>query len=351
MSLIRAAAVLGVVCASAAAQLGPIEPPVGPVGDTGPDLGEVEPRTPIGDDTTPGGGNFLFIIDEPGSYYLTANVTTATNGVSGIQILADNVTIDLMGFTLRSTAASPGPGITYSFERLACTVRNGTIEGWFDGIRGAGANQCRFERLILRQNLQDGMTVGDDCFVVDCLAYENGAFGFDLDSNGVIRGCTSADNGSAGYFLAANGGVTDCAANQNVGDGFDLSTGGMVSNCRSSVNGGDGIDVGSDSLVTGCLSEDNTGAGVRALSDGLIERCMVTSNDGGGIIGGTDATVDMNTVTDNSVIGFRCPGGLIIRNRLSGNTSPIDTTDTVFGSIIVSGGLVDTQSTYANILY
>src|SRR5262249_9961969 len=58
---------------------GPPDPPVGPIASTGKTLAQVEPRTPISAATTPGNGGTIYRITQPGSYYLTDNVT----GVSG----------------------------------------------------------------------------------------------------------------------------------------------------------------------------------------------------------------------------------------------------------------------------
>ncbi|HEX2100217.1 MAG TPA: hypothetical protein VHF69_06130 [Candidatus Synoicihabitans sp.] len=50
----------------------------------------------------PGGNqNTPFVIDKPGAYYLAANRTmTKLNVWAAIEIKADNVTLDLNGFTL-----------------------------------------------------------------------------------------------------------------------------------------------------------------------------------------------------------------------------------------------------------
>src|ERR1035441_8295747 len=65
-------------------------------------LDQIEPRTAI--------TSAPYTISSPGSYYLTANLSV-TNG-NAITITANRVTLDLNGFTLSSTQASPtGSGI------------------------------------------------------------------------------------------------------------------------------------------------------------------------------------------------------------------------------------------------
>src|SRR5262249_9398816 len=60
-------------------------------------LAQIEPRTPI--------SSAPFTITDSGSYYLTTNITV--NSGNAISIATNNVTLDLNGFTISSTAASP----------------------------------------------------------------------------------------------------------------------------------------------------------------------------------------------------------------------------------------------------
>src|ERR1700674_2893120 len=61
-------------------------------------LGQIEPRTPI---------SFApFIITQPGSYYLTTNLTVPSG--DAIDIATNRVTLDLNGFTIPSTANPAG---------------------------------------------------------------------------------------------------------------------------------------------------------------------------------------------------------------------------------------------------
>ena len=60
-------------------------------------IDEAEPRTPI--------SSLPYIITQPGSYYLTSDLTMTTD-VNGITVDANHVTIDLMGFSL----IGPGQG-------------------------------------------------------------------------------------------------------------------------------------------------------------------------------------------------------------------------------------------------
>ena len=91
-------------------------------------LAQIEPRTIVNSANTPGDGTSLFIISQPGSYYLTTNLV-GVSGKNGINIAANCVTLDLNGFALLG-----GPGSSSAIYILGAqtniTVRNGTISGW-----------------------------------------------------------------------------------------------------------------------------------------------------------------------------------------------------------------------------
>src|SRR3989440_1246959 len=112
-------------------------PPPGAPAPTMKRLDEVEPRTNLqaspasaGVDTT--NPNYHFIINQPGSYYLSANLgVTKTNG---IQISAEGVTLDLNGFQISRTTGSGGSGILIASGGHRASVRNGSITGFTSGV-------------------------------------------------------------------------------------------------------------------------------------------------------------------------------------------------------------------------
>ena len=95
-----------VLAFGSAAVAGPLNPPAGPVTSTYKTLVEVEPRTAISAVNTPANPNASFVITQPGSYYLTGDITVPS-GKSGIQVYAYGVTVDLNGFTIRGSSGLP----------------------------------------------------------------------------------------------------------------------------------------------------------------------------------------------------------------------------------------------------
>ena len=76
----------------------------------------------------------------PGSYRLSSNLVVPAGVAMGIQINADDVTIDLNGFALRGTGQFVAPFIGIdSTGRKRSKVRNGTIVGFSLGLQFKGA--------------------------------------------------------------------------------------------------------------------------------------------------------------------------------------------------------------------
>ena len=109
----------------------------------------------INQSTVMAAGGFPYTISQTGSYKLSGNLV-APDGVSGIQILASNVTLDLNGFNISGPPQTCSPsacgyfiGIRTPYPQTGITVRNGTISG-FGFQLNLGLTTCLVEDLILR---------------------------------------------------------------------------------------------------------------------------------------------------------------------------------------------------------
>jgi parallel beta-helix repeat protein len=257
---------------ASAALAGPINPPAGPVTSTLKTLVEVEPRIAVNSVNTPASIASQFVITQPGSYYLTGNVSAVT-GKNGIEIAAKNVTLDLNGFivdgrslagTLHGIRFSAGVSVTN------VTVLNGTISNWSgSGVEGRSSSNCRFERLLVESNDQRGIFAGTNC---------------------TVRVCTTANNGLAGIDVFFNSTVTDCVATSNSDGGIRASSGCTISGCTA-VSNTFGIITGTGCTITHCTAHSNSGAGVTAGSGNLVSQCAATFNQGNGFVIATRSTV------------------------------------------------------------
>src|SRR5690606_34458615 len=95
----------GIGALASLAKGGPLNPPAGPITPTHKPLGELEPRTALSEANTPGDASAVFVISQPGSYYLTADLVVPANRTA-IRIDASDVTIDLNGFAIRGNSAA-----------------------------------------------------------------------------------------------------------------------------------------------------------------------------------------------------------------------------------------------------
>jgi parallel beta-helix repeat protein len=299
--------------------------PPGPPGPTMLTLSQIEPRTPIATNTTPGDANDVYIITQPGSYYLTTNLVSGGN-LNGIEILANNVTLDLNGFALQSvvTPDSYNDGIYISSSQTNILVRNGAINGWCYGVlsaSGASANLV-FEQLNVANCFAGlpannvGINILGAATIRDCTFVNNG-YGITCNSQKsssgcLITGCTISD-GTTGIYCAGSGIISGCVANNCIyfGIGVNNAQGFLVSGCTANTNG---VNI----YVNG--------------SQNRIEDNHVTTGGGFGIevLGGTN-----NIIIRNSVVG----GG--------GNNYNLTGTQIV-GPLITTAGTITSANPWAN---
>lgn len=278
---------------------GPLSPPTGAPAPTYKTLGEVEPRIPISAATTPGDADSLFKITQPGSYYLTGNLT-GVSGKHGIEISASGVTLDLMGYQLLGAPGSfDAVTVTAPITNLA--VVNGAARGWGgDGFLIAAAN-TRLSGLLAANNGGAGIDTGINAVVTSCAAYQNEIVGIKLGLNGVMSTCSAWGNAGIGISLAGSRAV-ECAAIDNDGGGIVLGSRASAVACRASSNGVYGIGVTNDALVSDCSARANAGPGILVVD--------------------SDNRIEGNTCTDNTVgIEVTDFGNYIVRNACSGNTT------------------------------
>jgi hypothetical protein len=196
---------------------------------------------------TPGDApGFPVTISVAGSYRLSGNLTMPNATTNAIEINANNVTIDLNGFSIVGPTicvAGPGGGAVIScsptgggtgvlaIQRRNVTVVNGTVRGMGTGI-------------------DLGSTVGG--YIEKVHADSNSSGGISVFDSGVLNGNTANGNGGIGINVNAST-VTGNVANSNGGTGINAF-------CPSSIVGNTAASNGGGNISTngaGCAVANN----------------------------------------------------------------------------------------------
>jgi len=299
---------------------GPLAPPAGPVASTYKTLTEVEPRTPISLVNTPGDADSLFKITQPGSYYLTGNIT-GVSGKIGIEIATADVTLDLSGFTVRGVPGTLS-GISTFILTGDLAIHNGIVADF--GSRGVDAPLMRvaLRDVAVRGNgisvtsSRTGASVGSGSRVTDCTFVGNGFSGLSTGSNSVVDRCTATGNAQDGFDVGSNCSISHCAASENGRSGFSGANNVAVTSCVANDNGMRGIHMGSLGVITACTAYQNGAEGIRPGSAGVVEGCSVNNNVAAGIYAVSDCLIRNNTCTDNGPANIQLVGS---GNRVEGN--------------------------------
>ena len=340
-----------IIVAAGSLFAGPLNPPSGPVTSTMKTMTEVEPRIAINATNTPGDADAtpsLFKITQPGSYYLTGNVS-GVSGKIGIEVVASSVTIDLNGFELIGVTGSLAGIATTTNGLRDASVRNGTVRGW--GGAGVDLSNNLVNNTIISEvrasgNGGGGIKAGYRANVAQCTAYMNTGTGITVGADSVVTASTATSNTQDGISGTSNCSVTNCVANTNGNTGISFS-GSSITNCTASDNIGNGIN-NSGGMVHACVANDNNGHGINA-SAATVSNCTVRVNTRSGIVV-TDSCIVLNNAcsangvstgdgagifvigSDNRIEGNNCffadrgidvdgIGNIIIRNTCSGNTT------------------------------
>lgn len=335
-ALTLAAALAGALIA------GPLNPPAGPVASTYKTLSEVEPRTPLSQATTPGSASATFVISQPGSYYLTANLAGSA-GKNGIEIAASDVTIDLRGFEVRGLATSLDGIVVTLSAQTNIKVHGGAFRGWGGNaidltlaanavvrdvqVSGAGTTgiQTGEGAMVLSSSSRlggaHGIVAGAGSRVADCIASDNTTDGISAGTYCTITGCNAFGNGSDGILGGAMSTMSGCTAQTNSGVGIGAGQGSTVIGCTSRGNSSTGIAAGPNCTITDCTSLGNSTSGISGGLGSTISRCTSGANTGNGIQVSSACIVLSNTCAGNGAgagvgAGIHATGG---DNRIEGN--------------------------------
>ncbi len=304
---------------------GSLTPP-GPPGATMLTLSQVEPRTPVDAVHTPGASFVQFIISSPGSYYLTTNIVVTNSSLNGIYIQANNVTLDLKGF---SVIGAPGSQYGIVIEGYTnVSVRDGLISGWpLFGIDCA-ATHVDLDQLTISGGGTGGilLTGPGGCIVRNCIISGNTSYGIECLANDVALDHLMVSSNNPGLFFSgvASGVIKDCTVNENFTAGVECvsSTNMTLEDLTSSHNYGYGLDLNTfeNGTVSDCKingNANNTGIYLNGSS------CLILGNSCSGngnsiFVQGANNQIDGNhgIGSNPSAVGIWINGGAAFTNNI-----------------------------------
>jgi hypothetical protein len=309
---------------------GPTDPPAGPIDSTYKTIDQVEPRTPINAENTPGNFDSTYRISQPGSYYLTEDLIGEDNK-HGIEIAANNVSIDLMGFNVFSPpSALTLIGIQGDGTITNISIKNGTVEGWdADGIvlvQGVTTENIRLDNIQSINNAVDGIRVGEYATLTNCSAINNGSKGIVTLDYARISDCVTTGSASDGFDIGRYSTITNCTADNNTKNGFSNEMPSMFTQCYAMHNGQSGFHtlIGATSgggAITDCQSIENAN-GIIVFA-ATVRGCLCNSNTGFGIqMIGNGGRIESNTCSKNDIGIFNASSlNLTTRNFCSLNST------------------------------
>jgi len=246
--------------------------------------------------------SFPIVIDQSGSYVLTRTITVSTTDVNGIEINADNVTLDLNGHTLTGPGkgnGSSGSGI-YVNNRNNIAIINGVVRDFREyGINLTGT--------VTNHQLKD------------IRVYSNGLHGISATSS-TITNCTASYNDSHGIY-SSDSSITNCMVSHNGFHGFSVTSSTTISNCTATYNSSHGFYL-SNSTVVNCTAFNNSGRGIYA-SSSTITNCTANNNESHGVYASSECRIEGNNLRSNEGYGLylSSPYNYSIKNTASANTS------------------------------
>jgi hypothetical protein len=282
---------------------GSLTPPGAPA-PTMKTLAQIEPRTPISSQP--------YTITQPGSYYLTTNLIGGA--VVGIDINADNVTLDLNGFAV----IGPGTvGINVEDGHTNTFIRNGTVQNWSNtGVFAGRDYNCQVDHLMVSGNGR-GVWAGTNTTVSACTLQNNNIFGIYCERGSLIQGCTVDNSGQSGISSGAGSMVKDCTVQGSAFYGITVGESSTVSGCTVRANGLQGILVSLNCTVNDCMAKNNSSDGFRSDTGGVFSHCSATFNAGNGFTLGIGNTLIACSAARNNGAGFALSNGDTLKDSSS----------------------------------
>ena len=130
-------------------------------------------------------------ITAPGSYYLSGNLDVTKT--TGILVSADDVTINLNGFTIARSGGSGGNGLYLNGGTSRTTIRDGSIRGFaygvYYGTTPSVTENTVCERLRVSECTTAAIRVGNSSRIILCQAQGNSGIGIHAENAALVEAC------------------------------------------------------------------------------------------------------------------------------------------------------------------
>ena len=198
-------------------------------------------------------------IASSGFYFIDKNLSCVA-GSHGITITADNVTLDLMGFSLNGPGGSGSGFGIYINGKTNVEIRNGTV----NNFQGYGISEIS--------------TFGTGHRIINVRVKDNGLPGITLaGKNHLVEKCTVASN-AAGISVGPGSTVVHNTCYNNTNRGVYADAGCTVTGNTCYDNGTDGINAGNGTTVTGNTCRSNGGIGIYLVGNNCVDQNTSTDN-------------------------------------------------------------------------
>ena len=291
---------------------------------------------PGGNQSTP------FIINKPGAYYLAGNrVMTDKTVLGAIQILADNVTLDLNGFTLSYTDIASDPSVfghAIFSNKNNVEVRNGTISTIpNEAVHAQVGDGFRLIDVRIMDSHGVRITV-PGALVERCHITNSRGRAITIEGDGsIVRSCTVAwveptkPTDGYGIYVGSNCSAVDCSVSNTHLEGIGLwGIGALIEGCL---------------ISNANLSKTSQRGAITVVGTGnTVRRNIISGAFASGVtIGGSaiGAVIEQNVITGTESAGAGSGAGIrslsassiILNNKGASNASGL-----ISGQYVNGGG-------------
>ncbi len=239
-------------------------------------------------------GGFPYKITLPGSYKLSGNLVVGGN-MHGIDIQADNVTLDLNGFSIT------GP--------VSCT-----------GAVSCQGNVCQGPVCTPFSQVA-GVHSGNRNITVKNGSIRGFGFGIDLEASAIVSDVHATSNFQAGIYVAGPSVIVHCQASSQGSDGIHAEGPATISESAATNNGNDGI-YAVDSTLLHNLAYGNL-EGIEIVGGTAIGNAITRNASQGLRIGYLSKVVfGSNTITGNGTDIYNSYGVMVSQNNNVCSTGP-----------------------------